>query len=67
VLSVTLLILCVTDFVSTIKQNVSIDLRKKFLRFFNEMVGLDLAPFRVMVENRCCRSKKNVLPQHLTF
>jgi len=28
--------------------------------FFNKIVGLDLARFNEMVENHCCRSKKNV-------
>jgi len=33
---------------------------KIFLRLSNKIVGLDLAPFSEMFENRCCRSKKNV-------
>jgi len=61
-LSVTPLIFCVTDFVSAIKQNVSID-----LRFSNKIVGLDLTPFSEMVENHCCRSKKNVSYHNITF
>ena len=49
---------CVTDFVSAMKQNVSIDLWKIFLvPPPNKIVGLDLAPFSGMVVNHCCRSK----------
>jgi len=55
-LSVTLL--CVTDFVSAIKQNVSTDLWQNFLvRLSNKIVGLDLPPFSEMVVNHCCRRK----------
>jgi len=60
-LPVTPLIFCVTDFVSAIKQNVSMDLREKLLvRLSNKIIGLDLAPFSEMVENHCCKSKTNV-------
>jgi len=59
-LSVTPLIFCVTDFVSAIKQNVSIDLWQNFfVRLSNIIVGLDYTPFSKMFENNCCRSKKN--------
>jgi len=50
----------VTDFVSAIKQNVSIDLWQECLCDSNKIVGLDLGPFSEMVENHCCWSKKNV-------
>jgi len=33
---------------------------KFFVRLSNKIVGLHLAPFNEMVENHCCRSKKNV-------
>jgi len=33
---------------------------KVLVRLSNKIVGLDLAPFSEMVENHCCRSKKNV-------
>jgi len=60
-LPVTLLIFCVTDFVSAIKQNVSIDMwQKLFVRLSSKVIGLDLAPFSEMVGNHCCKSKKNV-------
>jgi len=50
---------CVTDFVSAIKQNVSIDLWKFFLvPPPNKILGMDLVPFSEMVVNHCCKSKK---------
>jgi len=40
---------------------LSLDLLQKILvRLSNKIVGLDLAPFSEMVENHCCRSKKQV-------
>jgi len=30
------------------------------VRLSNKIVGLELAPFSEMVENRCCKSEKNV-------
>jgi len=60
-LSVTLLIFRVTDFVSAIKRNVSVDLWYIFfVRLSIKIGGLDLAPFSEMVENHCSQSKKNV-------
>ena len=55
------LIICVADFVSCMKQNVSIDLQvlKFLVCLYNKIVGLDLSPFSEMVENHCWRSKKN--------
>ena len=35
-------------------------LGKLLVRLSNKIVDLDLAAFSEMVENRCCRSKKNV-------
>jgi len=49
------LIICVADFVSCMKQNVSIDLQvlKFLVCLYNKIVGLDLSPFSEMVENHC--------------
>jgi len=30
------------------------------MRLSYKIIGLDLAPFIEMIENRCCRSKKNI-------
>jgi len=61
ILSVTPLIFCVTDFVSAKKQNVSFDLWQKILVWVSsKIVGLDLAPFNEMIENRCCRNTKTL-------
>jgi len=38
---------------------------KIFVRLSNKIVGLNLAPFSEMVENHCCRSKKNVNYQYV--